>query len=59
MFLKFFCVDEIEFFKEPNAVPEIATADPISMNQKPIYRDQDAKETLSKKNLAITDHVVS
>jgi len=43
--------------KELNAVPEIATADPISMNQKLICRDQDAKETLSKKNLAITDHV--
>lgn len=43
--------------KELNAVPEIATADPISMNQKLICQDQDAKETLSKKNLAITDHV--
>ena len=29
------------------------------MNQKLIYQDQDAKETLSKKNLATTDHVVS
>ena len=29
------------------------------MNQKLICQDQDAKETLSKKNLAIMDHVVS
>ena len=29
------------------------------MNQKLICQDQDVKETLSKKNLAITDHVVS
>lgn len=43
--------------KEHNAAPEIATADQISMNQKLICQDQDVKETLSKKNLAITDHV--
>lgn len=43
--------------KELNAAPETATADPISMNQKLICQDQDAKETLSKKNLAIMDHV--
>ena len=58
-FLKFFQVDKTENFKELNAAPETATADPISMNQKLICQDQDAKETLSKKNLAIMDHVVS
>jgi len=43
--------------KELNAVPEIAIADQISTNQKLICPDRDAKETLSRKNLAITDHV--
>lgn len=43
--------------KEHNDVPEIAIVDPISMNQKLIYQDQGATETLSKKNLATADHV--
>ena len=52
-------MSKTENFKELNAVPETATADLILMNQKLICPDRDAKETLSKKNLAIMDHVVS
>jgi hypothetical protein len=43
--------------KELSAEQEIATADQTLMNQKLIYQDLAVKEILSKKNLAITDHV--